>query len=134
MIFFVSIIGLRFQRYSKNRKRYSPKNFFENSEFCSSRQNHSMPNSLENWDFGGKNKTQSFQKLFWGDIFFCLLNIFETAAQKSKHIKHYCSILAIVNHRDWLDDSPPLNALLNKYWGINRQKESKAELVQFPSK
>ena len=31
---------------------------------------------------GGKNKTQTFQKLFSGDIFLHLLNIFATAAPK----------------------------------------------------
>ena len=57
---------------------------------------------------GGGNKTQSFQKLFSGDIFLYLLNIFANAAPKSKTIKNYSSILAIVNHRNWPDDSPPL--------------------------
>ena len=27
---------------------------------------------------------------------------------KTKNVKNYSSILAIVNHRNWLDDSPPL--------------------------
>ena len=27
---------------------------------------------------------------------------------KTKNIKNYSSILAIVNHRNWLDDLPPL--------------------------
>ena len=40
--------------------------------------------SLEKCGFGGKNKTQSFQKLFSGDICLYLLNIFATAAPKSK--------------------------------------------------
>ena len=42
---------------------------------------HRTISSLENCGFGGKNKTQSFQKLFSGDIFLHLLNIFVTAAQ-----------------------------------------------------
>ena len=54
--------------------------FLETLEFCSSRLNH---NSL-NLGFGGKNKTQSFQKLFGRDIFLYLLNIFATAASKIK--------------------------------------------------
>ena len=54
------------------------------SEFCSSRQNHSRPNSLENCGFGGKNKTQSFLKLFSGDTFLYLLNVFATAVAKTK--------------------------------------------------
>ena len=61
-----------------------PKKVFGNSEFCSFRQNHNGPNSLANCGFGGKNKTQSFKKLFLGDIFLHLLNIFATAAPKLK--------------------------------------------------
>ena len=48
LIFFVLILGLRLQRYSTNTKRYPPKKVFGSSEFCSSRQNHSRPNGLEN--------------------------------------------------------------------------------------
>ena len=29
---------------------------------------------------------------------------------KTKNIKNYSSILDIENHRNWLDDSPPLNS------------------------
>ena len=56
---------------------------------------------------------KSFQKLFSGDIFLHLLNIFATAASKLKQKiqKNYSSILAIANHRNWLNDSPPLNVL-----------------------
>ena len=46
---------------------------------------YSRPNSLENCGFGGKIKTQSFQKNFFrGDIFLYLLNIFANPAPKSK--------------------------------------------------
>ena len=53
-------------------------------------------------------------KNFLGDIFLYLLNIFANAAPKlkQKNIKNYGSILAIVNHRNWLDDSPPLQTFL----------------------
>ena len=61
-----------------------PEKIFGNSEFCSSRQSHSRPNSLQNCGFGGKNKTQSFQKLFSGDIFLYLFNIFATVVAKTK--------------------------------------------------
>ena len=44
LMFFVLILGLRLQRYSTNTKRYPPKKVFGNSEFCSSRQNHSSLN------------------------------------------------------------------------------------------
>ena len=46
LIFFVLILELGLQRYSTNTKRYPPKKVFGNSEFCSSRQSHSRPNSL----------------------------------------------------------------------------------------
>ena len=84
LVFFVLILGLQWQRHSTNTKRYPLKKVFGNSEFCSSRQNHSRSNSFENCGFGGKIKTQSFQKLFSGDIFLHLLNIFATAVPKLK--------------------------------------------------
>ena len=84
LIFFVLILRLWLQRYPTNAKRYPPKKVFGNSEFCSSRQNHSRPNSLENCGFGGKIKTKSFQTLFSGDIFLHLLDIFATTASKLK--------------------------------------------------
>ena len=48
LIFFVLILGLRLQKYSTNQNDVPPKNVFGNSEFCSSRQNYSRPNGLEN--------------------------------------------------------------------------------------
>ena len=65
----------------------------------------------------GRTKLKSFQKLFGGNIFLYLLNIFATAAPKlkQKNIKNYSSILSIVDHRNWLDDSPPLNNDLTVY-------------------
>ena len=48
LIFFVLFLGLRLQRYSTNTKRCPPQKVFGNFEFCSSRQNHSRPNGLEN--------------------------------------------------------------------------------------
>ena len=65
------------------QKDIPPKKVFGNSEFCSSRQNHSRPNSLENCGFGGKNKTQSFQKLS-GDIFFEFVEYFCNRSLKIK--------------------------------------------------
>ena len=90
-------------------KKISPKKVFGNSEFCSFRQNHSRPNSLENGGFGGKNKTQSFQKLFGGYLFVFVKYLWNRSPKiKTKNIKNHSSILAIVNHRNWMDDSPPL--------------------------
>ena len=42
LTFFVLILGLPLQGYSTNTKRDPPKKVFGNSEFCSSRQNHSF--------------------------------------------------------------------------------------------
>ena len=44
LIFFVLILELRLQKYSANTRRCPPKKVFGNSEFCSSRQNHSSLN------------------------------------------------------------------------------------------
>ena len=84
---------------------------FGNSEFCSSRQNHSRPNSLENCGFGGKNKTQSFQKLLIGGYLFVFVEYLCNRSPKieTKNMKNFSSILAIVNYQNWLDDSPPLS-------------------------
>ena len=113
MIFFVLILGVRLQRYSTNTKRYPPKKGFRNSEFCTSRQNYNRPNSLENCGFGGKNKTQSFQKLFVGGYLFVFVEYRCNRSPKieTKNTKNYSPILTIVNHRNWLDDSPPLTCL-----------------------
>ena len=116
------------------------KKFLETLEFWSSRQNHSRPNglencgrpnsleivrpnslkgysrpnSLENCGFGGKIKTLSFQKLFSrGHLFVFVEYLCKRSPKiKTQNIKNYSSILAIANHRNWLDDSPPLTKLL----------------------
>ena len=58
----------------------------------------------------GKNKTQSFQKLFSGGHLFVFVEYLcnRSPKIKTKNIKNYSSILAIVNHWNWLDDSPLL--------------------------
>ena len=89
-----------------------PRKKFLETEFCSSRQNHSRPNSSENCGFGRKSKTQ-FPKTFFGGYLFAFVEYLCNCSPKikTKNIKNYSSILAIVNHRNWLDDSPPLIAL-----------------------
>ena len=111
MIFFILILGLRLQRYSANTKIYPTKKVFGNSEFCSSRLNHSSLNYLAYCGFGGKNKTyKSFQKLFSGGYLFVFADYLcnRSPKIKTKTIKNQSLILAILNHRNWLDDSPPL--------------------------
>ena len=68
-----------------------------------------------NCGFGGKIKTQSFQKLFLGGHLFVFVEYLckRSPKIKTKNIKNYSSILAIVNHRNWLDDSTPLTYFLN---------------------
>ena len=63
-----------------------------------------------NCGFGGKIKTQRFQKLFLGGHLFVFVEYLckRSPKIKTKNYKNYSSILAIVNHRNWLDDSPPL--------------------------
>ena len=126
LIFFVLILGLRLQRYSTNTKRCPPKKLFGNSEFCSSRQNHSKPNSLEscgrpnsleivrpnsleNCGFGGKTKLRVSKNFFGGYLFVFVEYLCKRSPKiKTKNTKNYSSILAIVNHWNWLDNSPPL--------------------------
>ena len=48
LIFFVLILELRCKDIQQIQKDVPPKKVFGNAEFCSSRQNHSRPNSLEN--------------------------------------------------------------------------------------
>ena len=76
-----------------------------------------------NCGFGGKIKTQSFQKLFSGGHLFVFVEYLcnRSPKIKTKNIKNYSSILAIANHRNWLDDSPPLryrNSFLEILLGV----------------
>ena len=58
----------------------------------------------------GRSKLRVSKNFLRGDIFLYLLNIFAIAVPKlkQKNIKKYSSILATVNHWNWLDDSSPL--------------------------
>ena len=98
------------QRYPTNTKRYPPKKAFGNSEFCFSRLNDSRPNSLENCGLGGEKQKLKFPKAFFGGYLFVFVGYLcnRSLKIKTKNIKNYSSILAIVNHRKRLDDSPPL--------------------------
>ena len=59
----------------------------------------------------GRSKLRVSKSFFRGDIFFTFVEYFckRSPKIKTKNIKNYSSILAIVNHRNWLDDSPPSN-------------------------
>ena len=55
----------------------------------------------------GRTKLRVSKNFFRGDIFLYLLNIFATAIPKLKQKISKIKV-QIVNHRNWLDDSPPL--------------------------
>ena len=54
----------------------------------------------------------SFRKLFSGGHLFVVVECLckRSPKIKTKNIKNYSLVSAIVNHRNRLDDSPPLNA------------------------
>ena len=58
----------------------------------------------------GRSKLKSFPKLFSGGhlVVFVEYLCNRSPKIKTKNIKKYSSNLAIVNHWNWLDDSPPL--------------------------
>ena len=79
-----------------------------------------------NSGFGGKIKTQSFQKVFSrGHLFVFDEYLCKRSPKiKTKNIKKYSLILAIVNHWNWLDDSPPLNGFSGQKQVISKKKRS----------
>ena len=95
-------------------------------------------NSLENCGFGGKNKTQSFQKLFVGGYLFVFVEYLGNCRPKiqTKTIINYSSILAIVNRLNWMDDSPPLIFVILLYspscFGLETVKEPFGLRVKLP--
>ena len=66
----------------------------------------------------GRTKFRVSKNFLLGEIFLYLLNIFATALPKPKSkqkiSKIIVQILAIVNHQNWLDDSPPLRKQTRK--------------------
>ena len=63
-------------------------------------------------------QNSAFPKTFFGGHLFVFVEYLcnRSPKIKTKNIKNYSSILAIVNHRNWLDDSPTAfkNSLLNE--------------------
>ena len=72
--------------FSKYKKIFPEKSFWKLLSFVHPAKTTVglIVNSLENCGFGGMNKTQEFPKIFFGDIFLYLLNIFATSASKLK--------------------------------------------------
>ena len=93
------------------QKDITRKKVFGNSEFYSSRLNHSTPNSLENCGFVGKKKLR-VSKTFWGDIFLYFMNIFATAAPK---LKPKISKIIVLRTKCYEQNNPELVAYYKKY-------------------
>ena len=112
LIFFVLILRLRLQRYSTNTKKYPSKKVFGNSEFCSSRQSHSS--TVQTFCVCRTvvlaERTFLAGRTFWRGYLFVFVEYLcnHSLQIKAKNIKNCSSILAIVNHRNWLNDLPPL--------------------------
>ena len=69
----------------------------------------------------GRTKTQSFHKLFSGGHLFAFVEYLcnRSPKIKTKNIKNYSLILAIVNHWNWLGNLPPLNSKKSNLLVIN---------------
>ena len=64
----------------------------------------------------GRTKLRVSKIFFWGTFFVFVEYLCKRSPKtETKNIKNYSSILAIVNHRNWLDGSPPLT---KKYFDI----------------
>ena len=61
--------------------------------------------------FWREEQNSEFPKTFFGGYLFAFVEYLCNRCPKikTKSTKNYSSILAIVNHRNWLDDSPPLS-------------------------
>ena len=113
-MFFILILGLRLQKYSTNTKRYPPKKVFGKSEFRSSRQKSQFSKLLGLLWFWREEQNSEFPKTFFGGYLFVFVEYLCNRSLKitTKNIKNYKSILAIINYRNWLDNSPPLSFIL----------------------
>ena len=60
--------------------------------------------------FWREEQNSEFPKTFFGGYLFAVVEYLcnRSSKIKTKRMKNYSSILAILNHRNWLDDSPPL--------------------------
>ena len=110
MTFFVLILRQRLQSYSTNAKRYPQKKVFGDSEFCSSCQKPQFSRLLGLLWFWREEQNSEFPKFFFGGYLFVFVEYLcnRSPKIKTKNVKNYNSILVTVNHRNWLDDSPPL--------------------------
>ena len=75
--------------------------------------------------FWREEQNAEFPKTFFGGYIFAFVEYLcnRTLKIKTKNIKNYSLILAIINHRNWLDDSPPL-----KYF-VHKNRQGRSELL-----
>ena len=104
------ILGLRLQRYSTNTKRYPQKKFLETLRAVLPAKTTVLQTIGLLW-FLREEQYSKFPKTFFGGYLFVVVEYLckRSPKIKTKNTKNYSSISAIVNHRNWLDDSPPLN-------------------------
>ena len=80
----------------------------------------------------GRTKFRVSKKIFiGGDLFVFAEYLCKRSPKiKTKNIKNYSSILAIVNHLNWLDDSPPLILGLFSQPELQEKKDDLSKIEQ----
>ena len=102
-------MGLQLQRYSTNPKGIPRKKFLETLSFVLPAKTTVGPIGQRTVVLAGRSKLRVSQNFFRGYLFVFVEYLCNCSLKiNTKNIKNYRSILAIVNHRNWLDDSPPL--------------------------
>ena len=127
MNFFVLVLGLRLQRYSTNKKRYSPKIFLQSIDLFSQpklaeKKMEKMKDKchpIPSRDFTNFDKHPSFSGIFPWENKLIYLFVFVkylcncSLKRRIKNFKKHISILAIVNYRK-MDASPPWKTFCSK--------------------
>ena len=116
MIFFVFNFGAAVAKILNKYKKISPEKSFWKLRvlFFLPKLQFSKRLGLQ-W-FWRYEQNSEFPKTFFGEYFFAFVEFLYNRSTKikTKNIKNYSTILAIVNHRNWLDDS---RGQMGKVWG-----------------
>ena len=110
-MFVVLILRLLLQRYSTNAKRYPQKKSFWKLWVLFFPPKPHFSKLLGLLWFWREQQNSEFPKTFSGGYLLAFVEYLCNRSPKIKttNIKNYSSISAIVNQRNWLDDSPPLS-------------------------